>query len=316
MTGVERRQLQGSDPTMDSQETTGFDPHRQSGRQLDHKNPGGKLQVSANHPPAGPPEPPQQLLQARQPVPLPRPWPARHKAWTAILSVIGLVVVLGIATVIAGNLGTTGPASGQAAGGSPTSQASSPAASLAGRQAKFVGVIRASLAAKGLSSNSTDAQFASAGARVCSARQDGAPQATLVSMWGSAPHKFAMSAKKFVGTAEKYLCPQFLPKPAAVILTLRGSGTESSRSVLVTQPALQVKYSYDCSSFGGPGSFVADFETANQNSLDFDDQSVANALSPGGADTITIYPRKTGHEYHLAVNSQCDWSITVSTSGS
>ena len=283
---------------------------------MDHQNPGGKLQVSANHTPAGPPEPPQQLLPAHQPVPLPRPWPARHKAWTAILSVIGLVVVLGTASVIAGNLETTGTPSGQAPGGSPTSQASSPAASLACRQAKFAGVIRASLAAKGLSSSSTDAQFAGAGARVCSARQGGATQATLVSMWASAPRKFAMSAKKFVGTAERYLCPKFLPQPAAVMLALRGSGTESSRSVLVTQPALQVRYSYDCSSFGGPGSFVADFETANQNSLDFDDQSVANALSPGGGDTITIYPQKTGREYHLAVDSQCEWSITVSTSGS
>jgi hypothetical protein len=120
------------------------------------------------------------------------------------------------------------------------------------------------------------------GARVCSARQGGATQATLVSMWASAPRKFAMSAKKFVGTAEKYLCPQFLPQPAAVILSLRGTGTESSRSVVVNQPALRVKYSYDCSSFGGPGSFVADFETANQNSLDFDDQPIANALSPAG----------------------------------
>jgi hypothetical protein len=232
------------------------------------------------------------------------------------LSVIGLVVVLGIASVIAGNLDTAGTASGQAQGESPTSQASSPTASLADRQAKFVSVVKASLAAKGLSSSSTDAQFSGAGARVCSARQGGAAQATLVSMWASAPHKFAMSAKKFVGTAEKYLCPQYLPKPPAIILALRGSGTESSRPVLVTQPALQVKYSYDCSSFGGSGSFIADFETANQNSLDFDDQPIANVLSSGGGETITIYPQKTGSEYHLAVNSQCDWSITVSTSGS
>ena len=269
-----------------------------------------------NHAPAGPAEPPQQLLPAHQPAPLPRPWPARHKAWTAILSVIGLAVGLGIASVIVGNLETAGTSSGPAPGGSPASRASSPAASLAGRQAKFAGVIRASLAAKGLSSSSTDAQLAGVGARVCSARQDGAAQATLVSMWASAPRKFAMSAKKFVGTAEKYLCPQFLPQPAAVILSLRGNGTESSRSVVVTQPALRVKYSYDCSSLGGSGSFVADFETANQNSLDFDAQPIANAVSPGGAETITIYPQKTGREYHLAVNSQCDWSITVSTSGS
>jgi len=283
---------------------------------VDHQNRSGKLQSSTNYPPAGPPEPPQQWPQANQPAPLRTPWPARRKVWAAILSVIGVVVVLGIASAIVGNLETTGTASGQTPGGSPTSQGPSPTAGPAGGQVKFVSVIRASLAAKGRRSSSTDAQFASVGARVCSARQGGAAQATLVSMWASAPRRFAMSARKFVGTAEKHLCPQYLPRPPVVILTLRGNGEESSRSVRVTQPALQVKYRYDCSSFGGPGNFTADFETANQNSLDFDDQSIARALSPGGGDTITIYPQNAGSEYHLAVNSQCDWSITVSTSGS
>jgi hypothetical protein len=256
------------------------------------------------------------LLQAHQPAPLRQSWPARHKVWTAILFVIGLVVALGIASVIVGNLETTGTASDHAPGGSSTSQAPSPTAGLAGRQAKFVSVVRASLAAKGLSSRSTDTQLASVGARVCSARQGGAAQATLVSRWDSAPDKFAMSARKFVGTAEKYLCPQYLPKPAEVILTLRGNGVESSRDILVTQPSLRVKYNYDCSSLGGPGNFIADFETANQGNLTSDSQLIANAVSPGGGDTVTIYPRNTGSQYHLAVNSQCDWSITVSTSGS
>ena len=285
------------------------------GRQVDLQNRSGKLQDSTNYPPAGAPEPPQQLQQAHQPAPLRKPWPARHKVWTAVLSVIGLVVVLH-ASAIFGNLETTGPAGGQTPGESPTSRAPSPAAGLTGGQVKFVSVIRSSLAAKGLRSSSTDAKLASVGARVCSARQGAATQATLVSMWASAPRKFAMSARKFVGTAEKYLCPQYLPRPPVVILTLRGSGMETSRSILVTQPALRVKYSYDCSSFGGPGNFIADFRTANQNSLDSDSQSIASAISPGGAATVTIYPRKAGSEYNLAVNSQCDWSITVSTSGS
>jgi hypothetical protein len=69
---------------------------------------------------------------------------------------------------------------------------------------------------------------------------------------------------------------------------------ETSRSILVTQPALRVKYSYDCSSFGGPGNFIADFQTANENSLKSDSQSIASAVSPGGAATVTIYPRNAG----------------------
>src|SRR5262249_16673005 len=79
---------------------------------------------------------------------------------------------------------------------------------------------------------------------------------------------------------------------------------------------LRVKYSYDCSSFGGPGNFIADFRTANQDSLNSDSQSIASAVSPGGAATVTIYPRNAGSQYNLAVNSQCDWSITVTTSWS
>jgi len=282
---------------------------------VDLQNRSRKLQDSTNYPPSGAPEPPQQLPQAHQPASLRTSWPARHKVWTAVLSVIGLVVVLGIASAIFGNLETTGPAGGQTPGESPTSRAPSPTAGLTGGQVKFVSVIRASLAAKGLRSSSTDAKLVSVGARVCSARRGAATQATLVSMWASAPRKFAMSARKFVGTAEKYLCPQYVPRPPVVILTLRGSGMETSRSILVTQPALRVKYSYDCSSFGGPGNFIADFRTANENSLHADSQSIASAVSPGGAATVTIYPRNAGSEYHLAVNSQCDWSITVSTSG-
>jgi hypothetical protein len=286
------------------------------GRQLDLQNRSRKLQDSTNYPPAGVPEPPQQWQQGHQPASLRTPWPVRHKAWTAVLFVIGVVVVLGIATAIFGNLETTGPAGGQTQGGSATSGAPSPTAGPTGGQVKFVSAIRASLAAKGLRSSSTDAKLVSAGARVCTARHGAATQATLVSMWASAPRKFAMSARKFVGTAEKYLCPQYVPRPPVVILTLRGSGMETSRSILVTQPALRVKYSYDCSSFGGPGNFIADFTTANENSLNSDSQSIASALSTGGAATVTIYPRNAGSEYHLAVNSQCDWSITVSTSGS
>jgi hypothetical protein len=232
------------------------------------------------------------------------------------LAVIGLFVVLGIAGAIVGNPKTTGTANNQTPGESPMSQAPSPTSSLTARQAKFVSVIRANLAAKGFSNTSTDAQFADVGARVCSARQSGAAQGVLVSQATATPDKFAMSAKKFVRTAEKYLCPQYLPKPPVVLLTLSGNGIENSRPVVVTQSTLQVRYSYDCSSFGSSGNFIADFETANQASLDSDDQPIANALGSGGSATTTIYPQDTGSEYHLAVNSECNWSVTISAPGS
>ena len=125
-----------------------------------------------------------------------------------------------------------------------------------------------------------------------------------------------MSPKKFVRTAEKDLCPQYLPKPPVVLLRLSGSGIQNSAPVLVTQSTLQVHYSYDCSSFGGSGNFIADFETGNQASFSSDDQPIANALSSGGSATTTIYPQNTGSEYHLAVNSECNWSVTISAPSS
>lgn len=103
------------------------------------------------------------------------------------------------------------------------------------------------------------------------------------------------------------------PKPAAptVLLSLSGSGIENSAPFLVTESQLTVTYSYDCAAFGGTGNFIADLLTGNQDSLGSDDQSIANALGAGGTVTTTIYPQNPGTDYHLAVNSECNWSVTV-----
>lgn len=109
--------------------------------------------------------------------------------------------------------------------------------------------------------------------------------------------------------------PSKAPAPAApkVLMSLSGSGIENSPPFLVTQSQLTVHYTYDCSAFGGPGNFIADLLSGNQASLGSDDQPIANALGAGGSATTTIYPTNAGSDYHLAVNSECNWSVVVST---
>jgi hypothetical protein len=102
---------------------------------------------------------------------------------------------------------------------------------------------------------------------------------------------------------------------SSVLLRMSGSGIQNSAPFLVTSGTLTVRYSYDCSSSGGSGNFVADLETGNQSSLSSDDQSIANALGTGGSATTTVYPQDTGSDYHLAVDSECDWSVTVKQGG-
>jgi Protein of unknown function (DUF732) len=239
-----------------------------------------------------------------------------------LLSIVALLVVLGIAGALGGSPKSTGTNTGQTPTGSPPVQAASSAtpspaaAALTAGQAKFVHAIRANLAAKGFANSTTDAQLAATGTSVCTARTGGASQAAVVKASRPVGPKLDMAPGKFVRLAERDLCPQELPKPPVVLLRLSGNGIANSGPVMVTQSSLTVHYTYDCSSFGGSGNFIADFETANQASLSSDDQTIANALGAGGSATTTIYPQNTGSQYHLAVNSECDWSVTITAPSS
>jgi hypothetical protein len=103
------------------------------------------------------------------------------------------------------------------------------------------------------------------------------------------------------------------PAAPKVLLSLSGSGIENSPPFLVTESQLTVHYTYDCSGQGGDGNFIADLLNGNQSSPGSDDQSIANALGVGGSATTTIYPTNAGSDYHLAVNSECNWTVVVST---
>ena len=92
---------------------------------------------------------------------------------------------------------------------------------------------------------------------------------------------------------------------------MSGSGIQNSAPFLVNESSLTVDYSYNCAAFGQSGNFIADLIGGSVNAGTYDDQSIANALSTGGSATTTLYPQDQGTDYHLSVNSECSWSVTV-----
>jgi hypothetical protein len=221
---------------------------------------------------------------------------------------IGLVILIAVIAAVASSQGPTGSTAGGAVSAlaSPLATRSASPAALSAADQKFVTGLASALAARGQQSTETPAQTAAVGESVCKARRSGV---TLAQILAGIPATSA--GKLIVRTAEKYLCPAYLPK---VLLQLSGSGIQNSAPFLVNSGTVTVKYTYDCSSAGGSGNFIADLEAGNQASLGSDDQSIANALGASGGATTTVYPQDVGAEYHVAVNSECNWSLVV-TSG-
>jgi hypothetical protein len=101
---------------------------------------------------------------------------------------------------------------------------------------------------------------------------------------------------------------------SGVLFRFSGSGIRNSAPFTVNSSAVTARYSYNCSALGSPGNFIADLVSGSPDSGNYDDQSIANELGSGGGQTTTVYPQDQGATYHLEVNSECSWSITL-TSG-
>jgi hypothetical protein len=187
-----------------------------------------------------------------------------------------------------------------ASAASATAAATSPPATLSAADQRFISAYQDSLAAKGQQTTATAAQITSVGKSACRTLSAGAAQSAVLAADGG--------DKAIIRDSEKYLCPAYLPK---LLIRLSGSGIENSRPFLVPSGTVTVHYSYDCEAAGGSGNFIADLETGNQAAPGSDDQSIANALSPGGSATTTVYPQDPGSEYHVAVNSECSWSLVA-----
>jgi hypothetical protein len=105
------------------------------------------------------------------------------------------------------------------------------------------------------------------------------------------------------------------PAPSSsTLLTLSGSGIQNSAPFVVNSSSVTAHYSYDCSAFGGSGNFIASLVSGNPSDGTYDSEGIANQLGSGGSQTTTVYPQDVGASYHLEVNSECSWSITL-TSG-
>ena len=102
--------------------------------------------------------------------------------------------------------------------------------------------------------------------------------------------------------------------PAAssgVLISFSGSGIRNSAPFVVNSSTVTARYSYDCSAFGTSGNFIASMVSGSPSYGTYDDQTIANALGSGGSQTSTVYPQDQGTSYHLEVNSECSWSITL-----
>jgi len=98
---------------------------------------------------------------------------------------------------------------------------------------------------------------------------------------------------------------------SGVQINFSGSDVRNSAAFIVNSSAVTASYSYDCAGFGGTGTFIADMVSGSPSSEPYDDQPIANELGSGGSQTTTVYPQNQGGSYHLEVNSDCSWSITL-----
>ena len=118
----------------------------------------------------------------------------------------------------------------------------------------------------------------------------------------TAPAEVATSAATATSTA----VPGVAATPQ-VLLSFSGNGIKNSQPFTASGDTVQVVYSFDCSAFGSQGNFQADL--VGSDGLP---NSIANALAASGKDTTTIYLHGMSGPYHVEVNSECSWSLTVS----
>lgn len=263
--------------------------------------------------PQGPPpgyQPPPAGPQMPGPVPARPPWIRRHWKLTAGLAVLVLVIV-----AIAAGSGGGGKGKGAAvpaikvtprpsATNPPPTATAPPPVALTSKQARFIRLFKAALAKQGNVSTASDSAILRSGETVCKLlaiesaakikRQTGADAATTGLV---------------ITAAEHSLCTRYRPR---VLMTLSGSGQGASRPFVIASSPVKVHYSFDCSSqFGGDGNFIGDLESGKQSDFSSDDQNFANVIAKSGHKTTFVYAEDTGAEYHLDINSECNWSVTV-----
>lgn len=133
-----------------------------------------------------------------------------------------------------------------------------------------------------------------------SSKNDSSPSASGSTSTSSSAPTAAKSAAKSAAPA----APAALA--ASVVLQTSGNGQKTTKTFTVAAN-WSVKYTYNCASFGTQGNFVV---MEHGNALD--GLPIVNTSGNKGSDVS--YQHSDGGQRSLEVNSECDWTLTV-TSG-
>lgn len=103
--------------------------------------------------------------------------------------------------------------------------------------------------------------------------------------------------------------PSEEPTPTPVgqtLLSLKGTGMQTSDTFGSSGEAVDVTYDYTCAE---PGSFEIDFYGTNSSQLLPD--IVVNDFAAQGSDTVTENLNGAAGPFHIEVVTGCDWTIEV-----
>lgn len=105
--------------------------------------------------------------------------------------------------------------------------------------------------------------------------------------------------------AQSAASPSTLAAAPKTLLDIGGGGTKTTEK-FTTQDDWDLRYSYDCSAFGGQGNFQV-YIYNGDGSLSFANGAV-NQLGASGSDVDHYH---TGGTFYLVVNSECHWHVQV-----
>jgi Protein of unknown function (DUF4232) len=98
------------------------------------------------------------------------------------------------------------------------------------------------------------------------------------------------------------------PADLPVLLSLNGNGIKNSKPFTASGDSLVLAYTFDCKAFGHAGNFAVTLY--DQSGLALLAGGV-NELAKSGKDTQTAYIANTTAPFHLEINSECAWTVTV-----
>lgn len=96
------------------------------------------------------------------------------------------------------------------------------------------------------------------------------------------------------------------PTTTEVLLTFKGSGSKSTGPFTASGDSVTLAYTYDCSGPGSSGRFDAALYDRNGVAI-----TLVGGSAMSGGDTAPEYISNTAPPYHVEVNSDCAWAISV-----